>query len=208
MKRTWPAAARSRGAGSDCDLWAPLFVRRFGRSPNAERKDQGLIVKMQFMMEVESLKEEKIRQAIEEHNMRIERWKKGSNHNPIAMHSELLPVLKYRDGELQEVSFITAKHMWGLLAWFVPVGVACSVGARPALVATVLCSLTRYYTYDAYYDEAKLQPRPNKDRLRSVAKCLISGIAVCAGAAMLGWASGAGVRASIDKSIQTIIGSA
>jgi hypothetical protein len=24
-----------------------------------------------------------------------------------AMHSELLPVLKYRDGELQEVSFIT-----------------------------------------------------------------------------------------------------
>jgi hypothetical protein len=36
--------------GSDCDLWAPLFVRRFGRSPNAERKDQGLIVKMQFMM--------------------------------------------------------------------------------------------------------------------------------------------------------------
>jgi hypothetical protein len=151
---------------------------------------------------------------------------------------------------------MVAKHMWGLLAWFVPVGVACSLGARPALVATVLvltpllfaalawlclpppltwhrsvaqCSLTRYYTYDAYYDEAKLQPRPNKDRLRSVAKCLISGtthqhhvftfllrtimtlptgIAVCAGAAMLGWASGAGVRASIDKSIQTIIGSA
>jgi hypothetical protein len=35
-----------------------------------------------------------------------------------------------------------------------------------------------------------------------------TGIAVCAGAATLGWASGAGVRASIDKSIQTIIGSA
>ncbi len=36
--------------GSDCDLWAPLFVHRFGRAPNAERKDSGLIVKMQFMM--------------------------------------------------------------------------------------------------------------------------------------------------------------
>ncbi len=80
--------------------------------------------------EVECLKEEKIRQAIEEHNMRIERWKKGTNHNPMysslhlasflllrltrcsdssALHSELLPVLKYRDGELQEVSFITGQ---------------------------------------------------------------------------------------------------
>jgi hypothetical protein len=202
---------------ADCSLWRPLFVRRFGMEPaphpqpelsdkkEGQEKDEKEEeeghntrghVKAAYYERLCQLKEEEIQQ-------RINRWTYHPDRSRLPKN--VVPVLRYKDGQVQEVYFISGWHALGYVGWLAPALAAYYFGFKPALISTCVGTLLRLVTYDAYIDEEQREKRPLKVRMKAVGYCLLFGLGVSATAACLGWISPAGPHASLNHSISTLL---
>jgi hypothetical protein len=118
------------------------------------------------------------------HRERIRRWRAGMHDNT---RDDLFPVITLgAANSISDVMFITRRHYVGYLSYVAaPLLYLLAVyrqqpppafAWRLALLLTVLAAALRQWTYEAYYDEQRLEPKGERSvaAVRCGAWCLIA----------------------------------